>query len=131
MSAESQRLDKWLWYARILKTRTAAGKFVAAGRVRVNRLRVVKPGHTVAPGDILTFTLHHRLRIIEVLAPGTRRGPADEARGLYEDLSPAPPDRSDNTQKGAAAPAWRETGSGRPTKKERRQLEAWLERDEQ
>ena len=76
MSDDSQRIDKWLWYARFFKTRTAATKFVAAGKVRVNKTRVTKAGQVVQVGDILTFTLHHRLRIVEILGAGTRRGPA-------------------------------------------------------
>ncbi len=125
MTADSQRIDKWLWYARFLKTRTAAGKYVAAGKVRVNSARVTKPGHTVCPGDVLTFTLQHRLRVIEVLAPGARRGPAEEARSLYEDLTPAPPESAAAADAPPPAPGKRDLGAGRPTKKERRELDAW------
>ncbi len=126
MTTDGQRIDKWLWYARFLKTRTIAGKYVADGKVRVNRTRVKKPGHNVSAGDVLTFTLHQQLRIIEVLAPGTRRGPAEEARTLYEDLTPAPPEASatDAAPK-SMSPAQRPLGAGRPTKKERRELDAW------
>lgn len=126
MTDEGQRIDKWLWYARFLKTRTSAGKYVTDGKVRVNRSRVTKPGHKICAGDVLTFTLHRRLRIVEVLAPGTRRGPAEEARTLYEDLSPAPPDSSSaDSSHQPAPPAQRPSGAGRPTKKERRELDAW------
>jgi ribosome-associated heat shock protein Hsp15 len=126
MTVDSQRIDKWLWYARFLKTRTAAGKYVADGKVRVNRARVSKPGHKVCAGDVLTFTLRRRLRIIKVMAPGSRRGPAEEARGLYEDLTPAPPDNSaESAADMSPAPARRASGTGRPTKKERRELDAW------
>lgn len=126
MTADGQRIDKWLWYARFLKTRTLAGRYVADGKVRVNRARVTKPGHKICAGDVLTFTLHRQLRIIEVLAPGTRRGPADEARSLYDDLTPAPPEASaEDAAQTAAAPAQRAMGAGRPTKKERRELDAW------
>lgn len=128
MTQDTQRIDKWLWYARFLKTRTAATKFVTTGKVRVNKTRVTKPGQAVAVGDILTFTLYHRLRIVQVMAPGARRGPADEARTLYEDLSPAPSKTdADPARAGGKSPAAREPGSGRPTKKQRRELEAWLE----
>ncbi len=131
MTEDGQRIDKWLWYARFFKTRTGASKYVAAGKVRVNRTRFTKPGHAVCPGDVLTFTLHHRPRVVEVLAPGTRRGPADEARTLYEDLSPAPPEGKKKAVKsGTTAQAAREMGSGRPTKKERRELDAWLDGSE-
>lgn len=131
MSDAGQRIDKWLWYARFWKTRTAAARFVSGGKVRVNRVRVTKPGHTVVIGDVLTFTLNHRARIIEVLDPGSRRGPAAEARTLYEDLSPAPCGASKpDTPDAPAVQATREAGSGRPTKKQRRDLDAWLEGSE-
>lgn len=127
MSEDSQRIDKWLWYARFFKTRTAATKFVAAGKVRVNKTRVTKAGQTIQVGDILTFTLHRRLRIIEVLGAGTRRGPAAEARTLYDDLSPAPQQPGTSADGGSdAAPVTRDLGTGRPTKKERRDLERIL-----
>ena len=128
MSDAGQRIDKWLWYARFWKTRTAAARFVSDGKVRVNRVRVSKPGHTVNVGDVLTFTLNHRARIVEVLDPGSRRGPAAEARTLYNDLSPAPCGAGKPAgHEAPAAQAAREAGSGRPTKKERRDLDAWLE----
>ena len=127
MSEDSQRIDKWLWYARFFKTRTAATKFVAAGKVRVNKIRVTKAGQTVQVGDILTFTLHHRLRIVEICGAGTRRGPATEARTLYEDLSPAPLRPGAPAADGSGhAPVARDLGSGRPTKKQRRDLERIL-----
>lgn len=130
MTEPAQRIDKWLWYARFLKTRTAATKFVADGKVRVNRTRVNKAGSTVSPGDVLTFTLHSRLRIVEVLAPGTRRGPATEARELYEDLSPAPPEKNSGaTPQNPVPAAERPAGSGRPTKKQRRDIDAWLDQE--
>ncbi|MGI9413754.1 MAG: RNA-binding S4 domain-containing protein [Hyphomicrobiales bacterium] len=135
MSEDSQRIDKWLWYARFFKTRTAATKFVASGKIRVNKTRATKPGQIVRIGDILTFTLHSRLRIIEILGAGTRRGPAAEARMLYDDLSPPVQPAGASAAGGSrASPASREAGSGRPTKKERRDLErilpAWDGSDE-
>lgn len=116
-----QRLDRWLWFARLVKTRTLAAKFVETGKVRVNTIRVTKPSRTVRPGDVITATLHRRLHVVRVRAPGERRGPAPEARDLYEDLTPPP--------QGAKAPsaanpvAAREAGAGRPTKRERRRLD--------
>lgn len=89
MPAETrQRLDKWLWFARIVKTRPLAQGLVTAGHVRINRNRVVKPGHDVAAGDVLTFSLNGRVRVLRILACGRRRGPAPEAQSLYEDLTP-------------------------------------------
>jgi ribosome-associated heat shock protein Hsp15 len=82
-AAEEQRLDKWLWHARLVKSRTLAAKLVEAGCIRVNRQRVVKAAATVKCGDVLTATLHGRVRVIEILALGERRAPASEAQTLY------------------------------------------------
>lgn len=79
-----QRLDKWLWFARVLKSRTLAAELVERGKVRVNRVRVVKPSHTVREGDVLTINLRGQVLVLKVLAAGTRRGPPPEARHLYE-----------------------------------------------
>lgn len=80
------RLDKWLWQARFCKTRSDAARLIAAGAVRVNGLRVVKPATAIRPGDGLTFALGRVVRVVRVRATGTRRGPATEARQLYDDL---------------------------------------------
>jgi ribosome-associated heat shock protein Hsp15 len=124
----SQRIDKWLWFARFVKSRSGAARLVADGKVRVNRVRVVKPSHALAAGDVLTFTIRHEVQVVRVLAPGSRRGPAVEAHGLYEDLTPkaatAPGDEAAATPDNAAP---REPGSGRPTKRDRRKLDEWLE----
>lgn len=88
--AARQRLDKWLWFARILKSRTLAQKFIASGAVRVDSERVTQADHRVGPGMVLTFALNERIRVLKVLDAGTRRGPASEAQTLYEDLSPPP-----------------------------------------
>lgn len=81
-----QRLDHWLWCARFLKTRAAAARFAADGRVRINRQPTMKAHARVRPGDVLTFVVGERVRIIEVLALGERRGPAREACALYREL---------------------------------------------
>ena len=82
------RLDKWLWHARFFKTRGLAARIVAAGRVRINGRRVHKASAAVGPGDVLTFVAGERVRVVRVLALGLRRGPAAQARSLYEDLQP-------------------------------------------
>ena len=82
------RIDKWLWQARFFKTRTLAGKVVGEGRVRLNGDRVAKASQAVAPGDVLTFPQGRVIRVVAVAAIGTRRGPADEARALYDDRTP-------------------------------------------
>ncbi|PRX35101.1 ribosome-associated heat shock protein Hsp15 [Meinhardsimonia xiamenensis] len=108
------RLDKWLWQARFFKTRSLAARVVAAGHVRVNSRKVSKPAQSVAPGDTLTFPQARAIRVVRILALGERRGPASEARALYEDLSPPA------SVEPAGAPH-REAG-GRPTKKARRAM---------
>ena len=112
------RIDKWLWYARFFKSRTLAAKVCAAKPVRVNSVLITKAHATLRPGDVLTFTKGDHIRVIKVLALGTRRGPAKEAQSLYEDLSPPQPRASKKT--GLTSPASRLPGSGRPTKAERR-----------
>lgn len=84
----SIRIDKWLWQARFLKTRSLATSLVAAGRVRLNGVRIVKPGHAVRAGDILTLPVGSAVQVVRVVTCGIRRGPATEARSLYADLTP-------------------------------------------
>ncbi len=78
-----QRLDKWLWHARFVKSRTLAAKLIEEGCFRVNRQRVLKASASVKCGDVLTATIHGRVRVIEILAIGSRRGPPCEAQLLY------------------------------------------------
>ncbi|MCB1378217.1 MAG: RNA-binding S4 domain-containing protein [Alphaproteobacteria bacterium] len=88
MPAETrQRLDKWLWFARIVRTRTLAADLITAGHVRVNRNRVIKPGYDVEAGDVLTVAAHGRVRVLRVAACAPRRGSASLAQALYEDLA--------------------------------------------
>jgi ribosome-associated heat shock protein Hsp15 len=86
--AGTQRIDKWLWFARIIKSRTSAAELVTEGKVRINRVKATKPSQSVRVGDVLTVTLRGKVDILQVLAPGERRGPPEEARRLYEVLSP-------------------------------------------
>src|SRR6185369_16036319 len=85
--AAVQRLDKWLWFARIVKSRTLAAQLVSDGKVRVNRAKVAKPAQTVRPDDVLTIVIRGNIQVLKVLGPGARRGPPAEARLLYELLS--------------------------------------------
>jgi ribosome-associated heat shock protein Hsp15 len=117
------RIDKWLWYARFFKSRTLATRAVAAGSVRINSERVVKSHGSVRPGDVLTFPQGHDIRVIRVVTLGERRGPAPEARELYEDL--APPQAASAVAPEVAPSARRDRGAGRPTKQERRAMEAF------
>jgi ribosome-associated heat shock protein Hsp15 len=117
----SQRLDKWLWFARVVKTRTLAATLVSEGHVRINKGKVEKPAASVKAGDILTIGIHGRVRILEVRAGGVRRGSATEAAFLFHDLTPPPPPR----EPGDALPndGDRDPGTGRPTKRDRRLLD--------
>lgn len=85
---EGIRLDLWLWHARLCKTRALGARLAEGGRMRVNGQPTTKAHRLVRPGDVLTFALAGRVRVLRVLAPGTRRGPAPEARALYDDLDP-------------------------------------------
>lgn len=86
-SPSRQRVDRWLWFARIVRTRTLAAELVATGRVRLNRSRIAKPGHGVAVGDVLTLALPGGVRVVRIAACAERRGPAPAARLLYADLA--------------------------------------------
>jgi len=87
MAENAQRIDKWLWFARLVKTRTLAARFVEEGAVRANRQKVLKASHAVAVGDVLTLSLHGRVRVLRVDGIGTRRGPAPEAQALYSEIT--------------------------------------------
>ena len=82
------RVDKWLWQARFFKSRHIAADMVERGRLRLNGNRMGKPGHAVTIGDVLTFPQGDRIRVVKVTALGHRRGPAEEAADLYDDLDP-------------------------------------------
>jgi len=83
---ERQRLDKWLWHARVVKARASAAALVEAGHVRVNGVRETAPGHAVKSGDVLTIGLDRSVRILRVIGFAERRGDAAAARVLYADL---------------------------------------------
>lgn len=113
-----QRLDKWLWCARLVKTRSGAARLIADGKVRINGERALKPSRLVHDGDVVTATHLGRLSVVRVLDVAERRGPASVAQALYEDLTPKdipPPDR----------PLAQARAGKRPTKRERRRLDAF------
>ncbi len=85
---DRQRLDKFLWHARVVKARTSAAQLVEKGRVRINGVRETAPGHAVKPGDVLTIALDRSVRVLKVIGFSERRGDASSARVLYEDLQP-------------------------------------------
>ncbi len=114
--AERQRLDKWLWFARVVRTRTLAAKLVTDGHVRVNGSRQETAAKAIGPDDVLTISLERQVRVLKVLGAGTKRGPYEEARLLYEDLTP--PVEPGNA---ALTPGF-DPGQGRPDKKDRREI---------
>ncbi len=81
------RLDKWLWHARIYKTRTLAIEMVSRGKVRVNSGLTKKPATAVGPGDVLTLVQGREVRVLRVTGLPERRGPAAEAQATYETVS--------------------------------------------
>ena len=114
------RLDKWLWYARFFKTRSAATKAISGGRFRLDGTIMNKPHRQALCGQVLTFIQGDQIRVIKIMALGSRRGPASEASLLYRDLTPAR-DVSLKTEK-VKQPEFeaRSKGTGRPTKLQRR-----------
>jgi ribosome-associated heat shock protein Hsp15 len=118
VDGERQRVDRFLWHARLVRTRTLAAKLAAAGHVRVNGKRIDAPGRGLKIGDVLTVAISRDVRVLKVIAFAERRGGSEVAGRLYEDLSPPSP-----KPVRAVSPAPRLAGSGRPTKRERRALD--------
>ncbi|MFC6788833.1 RNA-binding S4 domain-containing protein [Methylobacterium komagatae] len=87
MRDDRQRLDKWLWFARFARTRTLAARLVSDGYVRVNGTRSDNPAKAIGLGDVVTVAAQHATLAVRVLDLGLRRGPSEEAKGLYELLS--------------------------------------------
>jgi len=112
----AMRADKWLWHARFFKTRGLAARVISAGHLRLNADKVHKPAQNVRPGDVLTFPQGRRIRVVRILALSARRGPAPEARALYDDMSPDTPPAPKN-------PGF--DSRGRPGGKDRRRAQAF------
>ena len=124
MTDDRQRIDKWLWHARVVRTRSSAAALVTEGHVRLNGERVSASSRPVKAGDVVTVALDRVVRILKVIGFAERRGDADAARLLCEDITPISPPRETET-----AQAERDPGSGRPTKQERRATDRLLDRD--
>lgn len=88
--AQRQRLDKWLWHARVVKARNSAAALIESGHVRVNGERQRSPGHGVKIGDVLTVSLDRNVRLMTITGFAERRGDATAARLLYDDVPPKP-----------------------------------------
>lgn len=115
---DSIRVDKWLWAARVFKTRSQASVACGGGKVDVND-EAARPARRVRAGDLVAVSLPRgRRRILRVAGVGDRRGSAEVARALFEDLTPPEPPRARQ-----APPPRRMPGTGRPTKRDRRDIE--------
>ena len=115
--AQRQRIDKWLFFARVAKSRTLAQGWVEAGQVRVNGEKIKRPSADVKVGDRLEITTTERDLVLIVKAGGESRRPYEEARLLYEDISP-PREKLTRFEQATRAP-----GAGRPEKKDRRETD--------
>ncbi len=121
MSDDRQRIDKWLWHARVVRTRSAAAALAASGHVRLNGARVDAPAKPVKAGDVVTIALDARVRVLKVTGFADRRGGAEQGRALYEDMAPPQSDQAPGS--GEPLVARRDPGAGRPTKQQRRAIE--------
>lgn len=117
------RVDAWVWAVRLAKTRSQATAAVKAGHVRVNDV-AAKPAQPVNIGDVVRVRLHGFEKIYRVTGLATKRGSATEAATLYEDLTPPSPPKVER-----AAPVIRDRGAGRPTKRDRREIDRLRGRD--
>ena len=95
VAADRQRIDKWLWHARVVRTRTAAADLAKEGRVRVNGERIAAASHLVRIGDVITIALGGPVRLLKVIGFAERRGSAEQARALQEPVSEGEPDGSE------------------------------------
>ena len=114
---DRQRIDKWLWHARVVRTRQAAAALAASGHVRVNARRIDAASHSIRVGDVVTVALDRAVRVLKVVGFAERRGSAEDAHMLCEDLAPARP-----AEARPVPPAIRAVGTGRPTKRARRAI---------
>jgi ribosome-associated heat shock protein Hsp15 len=127
MPLDRQRIDKWLWHARVVRTRSAAVALAAGGHVRINGARIDAASRLVRAGDVLTIALDRQVRVLEVRDFAMRRGAADAARVLYEDRSEPGLAAGGGRQEQTAV---RDPGSGAPSKRDRRAIDRFTGRDE-
>jgi ribosome-associated heat shock protein Hsp15 len=116
MAPDRQRIDRWLWHARIARTRTLAAALSVSGHVRLNGRRVNAAAQAVRSGDVLTIALASRVLVLKVVGFSPRRGGTSQGRALYDDLSPPAVPKEPDARS-------RPRGSGRPTKRDRRALD--------
>ena len=123
----SQRIDRWLWFARLFKSRSLASKAIEGGAVRITRagktIRADKPSYAVKAGDVVTLKIRGAVRVLEVVSGGVRRGPASEAQTLYRDLSVPTPAQAEPEDPPSPRPP------ARPGKRDRRALQELRNRE--
>jgi len=119
------RFDKWLWAARFYKTRALAAQAIDSGQARLNSIHV-KPAHIVRSGDMISIRKQGFVWEIKVIATSERRGPAPEAAKLYQESAESVQTRERELQQRRAAAAAEPKFTGRPTKRQRRKLEDFL-----
>jgi len=124
---DRQRIDKWLWHARVVRTRSAAAALATAGHVRCNGERVDAPSRAVRLGDVVTVALDRTVRVLKVVGFAERRGGPDSTPMLWEDLAPPPAQKAERE---SLASGQRASGEGRPTKRERRAIDRLQREDE-
>ena len=117
---EKIRLDTWLWYARLYKSRSLSSKAILSGKLRLNTNKVFKPASKVKINDVITVNQINMVKIIQVQSLGFRRGPASEAQKLYNDLLG---DKIDGSKIKSVSEKFKKDTNKRPTKKDRRILD--------
>lgn len=120
--ADGTRIDKWLWAARFFKTRSLATEAIERGRVKLNDERC-KPARTLKPGDLLDIDNGSTEWQVRVLALSEQRGPAPVARQLYEETPEGLKRQQQNAERRRLFAEPADTIRGRPTKRDRRQLD--------
>ena len=126
LEKKTLRLDVYLYYTRIFKSRSIATKFVLTNRLRISGQVTQKPHRMISIGDVLTMTINDNVKILKVLDIPNRRGPYSEALNFYEDITPIvniqkQKDEKPNVKFGERV--------GRPTKRERRQTDRLMGRN--
>ena len=126
LEKKTLRLDVYLYYIRIFKSRSMATKFVSTNRLRISGQVTQKPHKMISIGDVLTMTINHNIKILKVLDIPNRRGPYSEAINFYEDITPI---ESIPLKESVKPDIKFVERVGRPTKRERRQTDRLMGRD--
>ena len=126
LGKKTLRLDLYLYYIRIFKSRSLATKFISSNRLRISGKVIQRPHKLISAGDVLTMTINDNIKIIKVLDVPSRRGPYSESLSFYQDLTPIKTIPKDKSVKSKIKFVDR---IGRPTKRERRQIDRLMGRD--